>query len=590
MNSINPLYRKIIYLVGIVVLLLPLFYLGQPATRGGNKESQGGKLEQLRKEYGLGQAELGDIDPASEAIRLATLGARGIATTLLWSKVNNDKMTEDWTSMEATLKQLAKLQPYFIAVWRYQAWNLSYNVSVELDDVKDRFFYVKEGVKYLQQGIQYNRDNPSLLADLGWFIGNKIGRADEKEFYRRLFRADDELHKPDTRPEQRDNWLVSKDWYQQAMSVVDDKKKSLGGKNPTTFFSNAAKSQINYADAIENEGTFGERARQAWSTASRMWRQYGTREMMSSFGVLIRLEDAQLWADRLQELIDELDALDPGLRDRMATEARESLTPEEKKALEATGDLSDDMYAVRSEAEEKLTITPQDIAARIAQDNPSLAKQVRRIANQIDDVNKRIRMIASNSGVANYDYWRTRCDLEQTPEALKAHELCYDANRVWKDEGEPERAREMYEEGFRDWAAALDKFPELPPDSPTGSDIMVFIEQYGDLLNQLDLSLSDEELASAFPLWDIVEANDMENRFAAELRAHLERTNRAPQDRDAESLINPGDALIDRYDEEPTPPAAEESAEEATDEGAADEPAAEEPAAGEPSANEPTAE
>ncbi|MCA9238401.1 MAG: hypothetical protein KDA44_23170, partial [Planctomycetales bacterium] len=176
MSQSNSFYRKIAYLLVVVILLFPIAWLGRPAAL----DDLGGKLAQLRTEYNLGQADLGQIDPASETIRLATLGLRGLAVSLLWTKANHYKKVEDWTAFRATLEQLAKLQPYFIAVWRYQAWNLTYNVSVELDDVKDRYYYVRRGIEYLNDGIKFNADNPTLLADLGWFIGNKIGRADER--------------------------------------------------------------------------------------------------------------------------------------------------------------------------------------------------------------------------------------------------------------------------------------------------------------------------------------------------------------------------------------------------------------------------
>ena len=207
MNERSSLYRKMAYLLVICVLLVPIARLGVPATL----DEQGGRLAQLRAENDLGQSDLGEIDPASETIRLATLGLRGVATSLLWNKAIEYKKKEDWTNFEATLKQLAHLQPYFIRFWQYQAWNLTYNVSVELDDVRDRYFYVKRGIEFLQEGTKHNRNSPYLLAELGWFIGNKIGRADEWRHYRRLFKADDDFHPEDRPPELRDNWLVSRD-------------------------------------------------------------------------------------------------------------------------------------------------------------------------------------------------------------------------------------------------------------------------------------------------------------------------------------------------------------------------------------------
>jgi len=49
--------RKVIYLVIIAILILPLFWLGQPATRGTGdaKGSPGGYLAQMRAKNNLSQ-------------------------------------------------------------------------------------------------------------------------------------------------------------------------------------------------------------------------------------------------------------------------------------------------------------------------------------------------------------------------------------------------------------------------------------------------------------------------------------------------------------------------------------------------------
>ncbi|MCH2118738.1 MAG: IRE (iron responsive element), partial [Pirellulales bacterium] len=197
MSERNSFYRKVAYGVAIAALLFPLSLMSSPATMTEQGLNPGGKLAQLRNEYRLGQANLGEIDPASETMKLATLGLRGVAMNLLWEKANYYKKTEDWSNLTATLDQLAKLQPNFITFWKFQSWNISYNVSVEFDDYRDRYYYVRRGIDFLKTGESYNQDNPHLLWDLGWFIGQKIGRADEYLQYRRLFKADDDFHPED---------------------------------------------------------------------------------------------------------------------------------------------------------------------------------------------------------------------------------------------------------------------------------------------------------------------------------------------------------------------------------------------------------
>lgn len=563
MSQNASFYRKIAYLAALAVLSFPIARLGAPSTerpdRASTSDDQGGKLAQLRKEYKLGQADLGAIDPASETIRLATLGLRGVAVSLLWTKANYYKMTEDWTAFQSTLEQLARLQPYFIKVWQFQAWNLTYNVSVESDDVRDRFYYVKQGIKYLKDGIKYNQKNgvghPTLLADLGWFNGNKVGRADEHELYRKLYKADSDnvLFSEETPPDKRDNWLVSKAWYEQAIRAIDDNWYPIGTKNPVTFFDSTARSQMNYGEAIETEGVFGPRAQASWQEGGRLWQNFGNREMKVVGDLWVRMNDLPKYEAELRRLQGELDGLSPDLASRMQDEERAKLTAEQKKALEAPPETTDaETVKLRDSASEALNITLDKMAERIAKDDPAKASQARQIAARIREVQERVRLTQSNKDVSNYDYWKVRCDLEQSHAALKARELSHEAKRLFQEEADLEGAKKKYEQSFDLWAEALEQFPEMGIDSPTGSDIMDFVNEYNRVLEQMDLRLSDKDVMSRFPLWRLVEANDGERRFAEDLDVWHAKSpgggvtkTLAPQDRGAASLLNPAEAYAD---------------------------------------------
>ena len=134
--------ETLLALVGIVALLLPLSLLSQPA----DTEGPGGMLARMRAERGLSQANLGEIDPTSETMRFATLGLKNVAVALLWDRANHYKKVEDWANLSATLEQMTKLQPNFYSVWDFQAHNLSYNISVEFDDYRDRYAWVIKGI------------------------------------------------------------------------------------------------------------------------------------------------------------------------------------------------------------------------------------------------------------------------------------------------------------------------------------------------------------------------------------------------------------------------------------------------------------
>jgi hypothetical protein len=519
MTERGSFYRKITYLVLIAVLLFPISQLGAPATQA----DLGGVLAQMRVEYELGQSNLGDIDPASETIRLATLGLRGVAVSMLWHKSNEYKKKKDWTNYSATLDQLSKLQPYFVSFWRYQAWNLSYNVSVEVDDVRDRYYHVIQGIKFLEKGATYIRYSPYLLTSLGWFTGNKIGTADEKVQYRRLFKADDDYHPADRRLEQRDNWLVSRGFNEAAVSAVDDKKRSLGQKNPTVFYAAPARSQINYSVAIEREGSFGERAKTAWTTASRLWRDFGNRTLRASTGIEIRLSDYERLEEEVDGLIAELEALVPDPREQLLAKRRAEFSALELELVDSSGEgLSSEQYEIHTEAIEKLEIDPQDIVEFIAEKYPEKSIAVRRLAYRISDAHERQFFTRNNLGVANYEYWDSRCLLEQKDEALKARELAYAANRAFRDDGDLLEARRMYEESFALWAQLYANNQKLKWDSPSASDLTDEVEKYVRVLEQLELSLKDEEVASKFPLWNMLEANNS-GQFSAAIEQYHRR-------------------------------------------------------------------
>ena len=510
MTARGSFYRKITYLVLIAVLLIPISQLGAPSTL----EDSGGKLAQLRIDHNLGQSNLGEIDPASETMRLATLGLRGIAVSLLWNKAIEYKKKEDWTSFRSTLQQLAKLQPYFISFWRYQAWNLSYNVSVELDDVRDRYYYVRRGIEFLKDGTRYLRDSPYLLSELGWFIGNKIGTADEKREYRRLFKADDDYHPADRPPEKRDNWLVSRTWYEESISAVDDRQRSLGKKNPVLFYSDPGRSQINYGDSIEREGTFGEKAKNAWATASMLWQQFGNKEFRASTGIKIRLSNYDRLVEEGERLRGELEGLADNPRKDLAEKLRSELSEEERVLADKEAkDLTEDEREAYYDVTKKIRIDDQKLADFIAEEYPEMKKQARKLANAIALNRSKEFLTRNNSDVANYAYWKIRCNVEQSSEALRARALAFSANKAFREDADLLEARKMFEESFDLWAQVFKNFPDLGLDSPSASDIMDEVKNYALVLEQLDKSMLDKDVQQSFPLWDLVELNDTGNEF-----------------------------------------------------------------------------
>ncbi|TWT77037.1 hypothetical protein Pla123a_24650 [Posidoniimonas polymericola] len=514
MNERTNLYRKLAYAVAIAVVLFPLSILGSPST--GAKDS-GGRLAEFRANNGLAQANLGDIDPASETIKLATLGLRGVAVNALWHKANQYKMKEDWGNLTATLEQLSKLQPNFITFWKYQAWNLTYNVSVEFDDYRDRYYYVRRGINFLKEGEAYNRDNPQILWELGWFIGQKIGRADEKEQYRRLFRTDETFHPEDRALEDRDNWLVSKEWYEKGERAAES--RGIGRKSPIVFYSSAPKSQMNYAEAIETEGRF-DRGLPAWRRAGEEWNNFGNLPIEHSTGTILQLNEEEELKEQVAEAREELLEIAPAVTGPLLDELEAKITPEQREAYETPIDQrSPEQYQMAMQVEQLRNPPPPELADLIATERPELRATAMRQLEKIQQLVDRQRKTKNYKSTANFDYWKLRCEFEQSADAISARRLCYQGRQAMVQDADPLAAKELYQQGLAKWRDVLDAYPELQDvDGTTGDDIMEFVKEYSVVLDKID-----EEIPDDFPLWGVIENFDSEMDFEEELSQHRRR-------------------------------------------------------------------
>ncbi|MGA2796465.1 MAG: hypothetical protein ABSE63_02690 [Thermoguttaceae bacterium] len=500
MNSRNIFFRKIMYLVAIGVLLGLLYLFGHPSTADtpNEKGSPGGILAQYRNRQssGLSQTQLGQIDPTSETIKLATFGLRGVAALVLWEKANDYKMKEDWANFAATLNQIIKVEPHFVSVWIHQAWNMSYNVSVEFDDYHERYRWVIKGINYLKKGIDYNKFEPRLLWETGWMISQKIGRADDHKYYRRLFKADDEFN--ESRPlALRDNWLVGKEWFLDAIKLADSIGKGVGGKSPLIYLSDPPMSQMNYSEAIETEGTYGEVARRAWKTAGDEWFQYGSIPIPSTYGVDVYLNDKEKEDEIAKKLVAQLDALQPGLRDEIREKKHRQLTDEQRAAYDTPLEKRTlEQQQLTYEAEERMRVTHEDVARQIKGAQHAKAKK---LAEEATNHEETATYTSRYRETVNFLYWRLRAQVEQTDEALNARKFIYQGDRAYRD-GDPTAARNDYDQGFALWRQVLDKFPALIEDEVTGSDLMDLVMQYQRILKQLD-----EPFPAKFPLQDVVD-------------------------------------------------------------------------------------
>jgi hypothetical protein len=503
--------RKVAYIAAIALLLLPIAAISQPATLnpGRAEHFAGGKLSQLRAQHNLAQAELGEIDPASETMKLSTLGLRGVAANILWGWANYYKKIEDWDKLEMTVNQIIRLQPNFVEVWDFQAHNLSYNVSVEFDDYRMRYQWVKKGIDFLILGSHYNRDEPGILRQVGWFVGQKIGRADEHMQFRRLFRDDKDFHQtfrdngievdnglgPDRKP---DNWLVSKLWYEKAVNAHVAYGKPIRGTTPLLFYSGAPMSIMNSAAAMNKDGYFFENAVLAWQQAKDSWLRYGERELPTSVGFNIRLNEKEPVDQRIKDAKEELARLCPGAEEEIRQDKLNRLSAEKKAVMQTpAAERSSEQYALAYEAEQELKVLPRDFLGRAQR--PEDRPRVRQIVDQIEQDETTSRQLEINRRIVNFEYWRMRADSELTDEAPQAHSDEYEGNKLAASGENLAKARSLYEAAWKLYAVIFEKYPELM-DNAEAQDVIDSISHYRDVLGQLD-----EPFPADFPLWTLMD-------------------------------------------------------------------------------------
>ena len=97
-------------------------------------------------------------------------------------------------------------------------------------------------------------------------------------------------------------------------------------------------------------------------------------------------------------------------------------------------------------------------------------------------------------------------------------------------QGESTTAKRLYRDGFAKWRVVFDAFPKaIDDDVSTGDDMIDFVKQYRDVLDQLDETIGDD-----FPLLAAMEQFDKEGVFREEMQWHKERTGTAKPKSDDE--------------------------------------------------------
>jgi hypothetical protein len=476
MNQLTSRQRKIAYVLGIVGLLIPIILLGLPA---GREKDSGMYLSKLRDKHDLGESTLGNVDPSSSAANLVLLGLRGPAASILKLEAIELQKTKNWTKASALHNTITLLQPHYIKVWEFEGWNLAYNVSQAWDATEDRYFWVKEGIKFLDKGRSRNAKSANLEWNAARFVGWKIGTSDEWRYFREYFKKDPNVDEfrggPDPAINEfgEDNFQVSKARYITANLKEENYGQSIQTKE--LFRQYPARVQIEYATRLQKEGRFENTTSEAWAEAYTDWTMgYGSEDFYATGNgdrkVRYRMND---WFSDEEDIPD-------GETEAMIALARENF-PE----------LCSEDEVIPVEA----LLAQQDCTQRGLE-------------------------------LTNYTYWRMLCKVEMDDDMLKAHRHIYRGKQLFKqaktnmrgeDGTEPSESQVELEQGMKMMEDIFRTYPDLEESDHNLVEESLMAVHYWLHIHRLN----DVEPPDKFPLYDLW-ADHQEIRNSIKLKFEAE--------------------------------------------------------------------
>ncbi|MCX5658482.1 MAG: hypothetical protein NTW19_02015 [Planctomycetota bacterium] len=110
---------------------------------------------------------------------------RGIAVDVLWYRANALKDEGKYFEANQLSQWITALQPKFVQVWIFHAWNMAYNISVATNTPDERWEWVNKGLILLrEQGIVANPKSHALYSYLNWMFYHKVGMfSDDMNWY-----------------------------------------------------------------------------------------------------------------------------------------------------------------------------------------------------------------------------------------------------------------------------------------------------------------------------------------------------------------------------------------------------------------------
>lgn len=152
-----------------ILLGLTLLFVGTSAVFHG-------PIQDMRAEYELTSDPVHGDNPELVLATTALGAFRGIIVDVVWVRLQQLKQQGRFFEIVQLSDWACKLAPQFAKIWEFHAWNMAYNVSVEIPELKERWSWVRSGMELLRdEAIPANPRDPSLYNALARIYLDKIG-------------------------------------------------------------------------------------------------------------------------------------------------------------------------------------------------------------------------------------------------------------------------------------------------------------------------------------------------------------------------------------------------------------------------------
>ncbi len=160
----------------VLMLALVLFYLAGFPLMQLNRH-----IQKLRPDEDV----LKKLPPELVFSTVLLGGFRSILLDFLWMRARSLQEEGKYFELVQLSDWICLLEPDIPEVWVFNAWNLSYNISVEFPTPEEKWNWVYQGIKLLRdKAIDYITDSPLIYKELSWIFFNKVsGSIDQAHAY-----------------------------------------------------------------------------------------------------------------------------------------------------------------------------------------------------------------------------------------------------------------------------------------------------------------------------------------------------------------------------------------------------------------------